>query len=98
MSTVRRLVGIAVLGVTGALSLPVAAWFLDGPATENWIIPAQLTVMAAVGAGCALALPELAPEGAGPGRRALVGAGWGLLAALVGVLVFWFLLNGLRGA
>lgn len=97
-TTVQRLLGIAVLAVTGYLSLPAAAYLLDGPATENLIIPVQLVAMAVVGAVCALLLPALAPAGAGPGRRALVGAGWGLLAALVGVLVFWFLLNGLRGA
>jgi hypothetical protein len=95
---IQRLVGAAVLLVGGGFSLPVTAYLLDGPRTENWILPVQLGAMALVGAACAVALPVLAPAGASPRRRALVGAGWGLLAALVGVLVFWFLLNGLRGA
>lgn len=97
-SATQRLVGVVVLAVTGVFSLPVTAYVLDGPSTENWIVPVQLAAMAAVGAGSALLLPALAPSGAGRGRRALVGAGWGVCAALLGVLVFWFLLNGLRGA
>jgi hypothetical protein len=54
--------------------------------------------MAAIGAALAIALPALAREGAGTGRRARTGIWWGLLAALVGVLIAWFALNGLRGA
>ena len=96
--TVQRLVGAGVLLATGILSLPVTAYFLDGPATENWILPVQLTVMAAAGAACAHLLPALAPRDATSARRTLVGIGWGLLAGLAGVLLFWFLLNGLRGA
>ncbi len=95
---VQRVVGIVVLLVLGVLSLPAAAYVLDAPGTENWIVPVQLVVMAAVGAAVTLALPGLAREGATTGRRALTGAWWGLLAAFVGVLVFWLLLNGLGGA
>jgi hypothetical protein len=94
----QRVVGIVVLLVLGMLSLPVSAFFLDDQGTENWIIPVQLVVMAALGAATTIALPGLAREGASTGRRALTGAWWGLLAALVGVVVFWFLLNGIRGA
>ena len=95
---VQRVVGIVVLLVLGVLSLPAAAYVLDEQGTENWIVPVQLVVMAAVGAAVTLALPGLAREGATTGRRALTGAWWGLLAAFVGVLVFWLLLNGLGGA
>jgi hypothetical protein len=94
----QRVVGIVVLLVLGMLSLPVSAFFLDDQGTENWIIPVQLVVMAALGAATTIALPGLAREGASTGRRAPTGAWWGLLAALVGVVVFWFLLNGIRGA
>lgn len=96
--TTQRLVGIAVLVVTGVLSLPVAALFLDGQGTENWIVPVQLLAMALVGALTTLALPALARAGGSVERRALTGVGWGLLAAVPGVLVFWLLLNGFRGA
>ena len=82
----------------GMLSLPLSAFFLDDPDTENWVIVVQLVAMAAIGAAVTIALPALAREGAATGRRAVTGIWWGLLAALVGVLVFWFLLNGLRGA
>jgi hypothetical protein len=96
--TVQRVVGVVVLLATGVFSLPVSASLFDGVGTENWIVPVQLLVMAAIGAGLAIALPALAREGAPTARRAMTGAWWGLLAAFVGVLVFWFLLNGLGGA
>lgn len=53
--------------------------------------------MAVIGAGLAHALPAIAKARASAAGRLLTGAGWGLLAAVVGVLVFWFLLSGLRG-
>ena len=96
--SVQRVVGIVVLLVLGVLSLPAAAYVLDAPGTENWIVPVQLVVMAAVGAAVTVALPGLAREGAPTGRRAMTGAWWGLLAAFAGVVVFWLLLNGVGGA
>ena len=93
----QRVVGIVVLLVLGVLSLPAAASVLE-EGTENWIVPAQLVVMAAVGAAVTVLLPGLAREGATTGRRAMTGAWWGLLAAFVGVVVFWLLLSGFGGA
>lgn len=97
-ATAQRVVAAALLLAAGIMSLPLAASVLDGPGTENAIIPVQLIVMAAIGAGVAVALPGVAQAGATTGRRAAIGAGWGLLAAVAGVVVFWFLLNGLGGA
>ncbi|WP_165354998.1 hypothetical protein [Nocardioides oleivorans] len=94
----QRVVGIVVLVVLGMLSLPMSAYAIDGEGAENWIIVVQLGAMALLGAAVTVGLPGLAREGAGTGRRALTGVWWGLLAALVGVVVFWFLLNGVRGA
>ncbi len=95
----QRLLGAAVLVPAGVFSLPLAAYLLDrGPGTENVILPSQLLVMMLLGAALAGALPALAPRSAGIGRRLLTGAGWGLLAAVLGVAVFWLLLNGLTGA
>ena len=96
--TTERVVGILALAVLGMLSLPATAFVLDDQGTENWIVPVQLLGMAAVGAAVTVALPGLAREGAPPGRRAMTGAWWGLLAAFVGVIVFWLLLNGFSGA
>ena len=96
--TLQRVVGVLVLLVAGILSLPLAAYFLDDRGTENWIVPVQLLVMAVIGAGVAVALPALARDGASTGRRAITGVWWGLLAAFVGVLVFWLLLSGFTGA
>jgi len=94
----QRVVGIVVLLVLGILSLPAAASVLDGQGTENWIVPVQLVAMAAIGAAVTIALPGLAREDATTGRRAMTGAWWGLLAAAVGVVVFWLLLSGFGGA
>jgi len=97
----QRVVGIVVLVVLGMLTLPVVAYFADtgdSNGAENWIIPVALLAMAVVGAALAVALPGLAREGASTGRRALTGVWWGLLGQFVGLVVFWFLLNGLGGA
>ena len=97
----QRVVGIVVLLVLGMLTLPVVAALTDtgdGGGAENWIIPVALLAMAVIGAALAVALPGLAREGASTGRRALTGAWWGLLGLFVGLVVFWFLLNGLNGA
>jgi hypothetical protein len=94
----QRVIGGVALLVAGMLSLPVSAFLLDDQGTENWIVPVQLVAMGAIGAAATLALPALAREGGTTGRRALTGMWWGLLAAFVGVLVFWFALNGIRGA
>ncbi|PVG83253.1 hypothetical protein DDE18_08110 [Nocardioides gansuensis] len=75
---------LAVLAVAGIFSLPVTAYFLDGERTENWILPVQLLVMAALGA---LLWP-----------KRLVGALIGVGMGLVGVAVFFLLLNGFEGA
>ena len=94
----QRVVGAVVLFVTGLLSLPAAAFLFDSQGSENWIIPVQLGAMAATGAVVTVVLPALASEGASTSRRARTGIWWGLLAALVGVLVFWFALSGTGGA
>lgn len=94
----QRVVGAVLLLATGMLSLPVAAFLLDGRATENWIIPVQLLAMAVTGAALTVGLPGLAREGASTGRRIRTGIWWGLLAALVGVVVSWFLISGFGGA
>jgi hypothetical protein len=94
----QRVVGVLELLVAGMLSLPLAAYLLDDQGAENWIVPVQLLVVAVIVAGVTFALPALARVGAPTGRRALTGVCWGLLASFVGVLVFWLLLSGLRGA
>ncbi len=94
----QRVVGIVVLLVLGLVSLPVSAYFFDGEGTENWIVVGPLVGMAAVGAAVTIGLPGMAREGASTGRRAMTGIWWGLLALVVGLAVFWFLLNGINGA
>jgi hypothetical protein len=94
----QRLVALVLLLAAGMMSLPLAALGFDDEGTENWIIPVQLGGMALVGALIALALPGLVRDGSSPRRRAAVGAAIGIAMALLGVLVFFLILNGFDGA
>ncbi len=94
----QRGVALVILILAGIVSLPVAAAFLDGEGTENWIIPVQLVGMAAVGAVVGRLLPGLAGAGATSARSTWIGALAGVVAALVGVALFFLLLNGFSGA
>ncbi|WP_408897089.1 hypothetical protein ACJ5H2_19465 [Nocardioides sp. R1-1] len=89
------LLSIALL-VVGVLALPVAASLLDGSETgEDLVLPVQVLLTTAVGAGLGRALLGRDPAA----RRAmLTGAGIGLLAALVGMAAFFLVLNGFDGA
>jgi hypothetical protein len=94
----QRVAAVAVLVVAGIASLPLAALFLDGEGTENLIVPAQLAGMAVVGAAVGLLLPGLAGARATSRRAAWTGALVGVGMAVVGVLLFFLLLNGFDGA
>ena len=93
----ERILGLIVLVVAGVLSLPVAAAAFDKQGSENWIIPVQLGGMAVIGALVGIAIPGLTGAETS-GRRALLGAAIGVGMALVGVLIFFLLLNGFDGA
>lgn len=89
------LLGIA-LAVVGCIALPVSAYFLDGTdAGENLILPVHAAFTALVGAG--LGVVALSRERS-TRRRAVTGAGLGLLGAVVGLVLFFLLLNGFDGA
>jgi peptidoglycan/LPS O-acetylase OafA/YrhL len=90
----QRGIGLVVLLVLGILSLPVVATFLDGQSTENWIIPVQLVLMALVGALVGYLLPGLAGPDSSSQRGAGAGAVVGVVAAVLGVLLFFVLLDG----
>ena len=96
--TGQRIIAILLLLVAGVLSLPVSATFLDDQGSENWIIPAQPCGMAAIGAVVGAALPGLAGAGASRGRSMRIGAVVGVGLAVLGVAIFFVLLNGFRGA
>ncbi len=91
-------IAYVLLLAAGIVSLPVSAAFLDGQSTENWIVPAQLGAMAVIGALVGLVTPGLGRPTMSTTRRALFGVLLGLLAAMVGVVVFFLLINGFRGA
>ena len=93
-----RSLAYLVLLVAGVLSLPVAAVFFDGESSENWMLPVQVGGMAVVGALVGLATPALARDGVATGRRVLFGVLLGLLAAVIGIALFFLLLSGFDGA
>lgn len=100
-TAVRRRPGLVVLVVIGlgllsVLLLPLAAYVLDR-LDENLILPAHFAVMAIAGVG-AWTIPGVARRGASRVSRLLVGAVVGLLTGLVGIGVFFLLLNGRTGA
>lgn len=96
--TGQRTLALLLLLVAGVFSLPAVAYFFDSPGTENWIVPIQLVVMAVIGAVVGRLLPGLAGTNPTPNRAMGVGAVVGVAMALVGIVVFFFLLNGLSGA
>lgn len=96
--TAQRVLGLVVLLAAGVFSLPLAAIPFDGQGGEDWILPLQVGGMALVGAGVSLLLPGLVGADASRSRRAWVGAAIGVGMALLGVAVFFLLLNGFSGA
>ncbi len=94
----QRSFALVLLFGAGLASLPLAALGLDSEGSENWIIPVQLGAMAVVGALTALALPGLVRKESAAGRRILLGAVIGIGMALLGVVVFFLILNGFSGA
>ena len=97
MST-QRVVALLVLLVLGVVSLPLVASVLDGEGTENWILPVQLLLMALVGAIVGSVRAPPGRGGASERRGVVVGAVIGVGAAVLGLLVFFLLLNGIDGA
>ena len=95
---VQRWAAVLILLVLGIFSLPVTAYFFDEQGTENWILPIALVVMAGLGALVGSLLPGLAGRGAARRRSALIGAAVGVGALAIGVIVFFLLISGFRGA
>ena len=89
----QRPIALGVLVVLGILSLPASAAFLDGESTEDLIIPVQLVVMAVLGALVGYLLPGLGGAGSSKVRSAGVGAVVGVVLGLLGVAVFYLLLD-----
>ena len=92
------ILALLVLLVLGILSLPLTASVLDGEGTENWILPVQLLTMAVAGALAGWLVPALGGRDASRRRGILVGAVLGVAAGVVGLVIFFLLLNGISGA
>jgi hypothetical protein len=97
-TTGQRIVAILILLVAGVLSLPVSAAFFDGEGSENWIVPVQLAAVAAVGAVVGALLPGLAGADSSRGRAMRIGAVVAVGMAVLGVAIFFVILNGFSGA
>jgi hypothetical protein len=93
-----RAAAVLVLLVLGVVSLPLVATVLDGAGTENWILPVQLVLMAALGALVGWLVPALAGREATRRRGLLVGAAVGVGCAVLGLVLFFLLLSGISGA
>ena len=94
----RRAAALLVLLVLGVISLPLVASVLDGVGTENLILPVQLGLMGGAGALAGWAVPSLGGADATPRRGILSGALIGLGAGVLGLVIFFLLLNGISGA
>lgn len=87
------------LVLVGCLALPLTAAVLDGSATgEDLVLPVYVAATVAVGAGLGVVVLPGGPGRPSTSRRALTGAGLGLLGAAVGLALFFLLLNGFEGA
>ncbi|MFL6164958.1 MAG: hypothetical protein ACJ715_13490 [Ornithinibacter sp.] len=96
--SVTRVGAVLVLLVLGLVSLPLVASVLDGPGTENAILPVQLLVMGLLGALAGWAVPTLGGAHATRRRGIVAGALVGLGAAVLGLVIFFLLLSGISGA
>jgi hypothetical protein len=94
----EKSIALVLLLLAGIFSLPVAAYFLDSQGSENFIVPVQLGFMALLGALIGRLLPGLGRAGSTQSRTMLVGAGIGIVMGLIGIVVFFLLLNGFSGA
>jgi hypothetical protein len=94
----QRWIAIVILLVLGIFSLPVTAYFFDGEGSENWIIPVAVALMVVLGAVVGSMLPGVAGDGATQQRGALIGALVGVGMLILGIVIFFLLLNGFEGA
>lgn len=95
VNTGTRVAGLVVILLAGILSLPVAASPFDGNGSENWILPLQLGSMTVIGTLVGLVVPVVSGSAV---RRATVGAVLGVVAAVIGWVVFFVLVSGFTGA
>lgn len=88
----QRAMALVLIIGTGIISFPLSAAFLDGPTTEDLIVPVHIVLMAVFGATVGYLLPGLAGAGSRSARSASAGACVGVLAAFVAIVLFFLLL------
>ncbi|HVM19163.1 MAG TPA: hypothetical protein VM307_04315 [Egibacteraceae bacterium] len=91
-----RIAAFVLLLCVSAFALPVSAYIVEAaaPQAENWILVLYLVLMTAAGALVGRLLPPLTPAMRSTRRRVLTWAGAGVLAAVVGYVVWFLLLAG----
>ena len=82
--------------LVAAVALPVSAYVVEAFSSraENWILVVYLVIVAAVGASIGAAVPAVGPATATPGRRAIVWAGFALVAAVVSYGIWLVVIAG----
>ena len=93
-STIPRPLALLLLLVAGLVSLPVVAAFLDGESTDQLIVPVQMLSMALLGAVVGYLTPSLGGVGTSRVRGLGTGLVVGIVAAVLGVAVFFLVLGG----
>lgn len=88
----QRGIALVLLIAAGIISFPLVAAVLDGPSTEDLIVPVHLALMAVLGATVGHFLPGLAGAGASSARSTATGACVGVATALGAVALFFLLL------
>jgi asparagine N-glycosylation enzyme membrane subunit Stt3 len=89
----QRITALAVVVAAGFAGLPVVAAALDGPSTDQVVVPVHLVMVTALGAVVGYLLPGIAGAGSPRARGAAVGVLVGLGAGLLGLLLFYVLLG-----
>lgn len=85
-------IALVILIAAGIISFPLVAAVLDGPATEDVIVPLHLVLMAVLGAVVGHRLPGLAGVGSSSVRSTSAGACVGVATALAAAALFFLLL------
>jgi hypothetical protein len=87
-------VALALITIAGLVSIPVVAAFLDGPSTDDLIVPLAVVIMAALGAGVGYLVPGVGGPGSSTSRSVGSAALVGVAAALLSAALFFLLLSG----
>ena len=86
---------IALVTITG-LTLPLSAYVVEAVSSraENWIMVVYVVVMALLGGTLGVAVGALTPPTSSRRRAALMWGGLGMLAAVIGAVIWLVVVGG----